>query len=41
MRLPITADILLRFAPPKFGKAELRMSANRYAKPGANERSEP
>ncbi len=27
--LPITADIRIRFAMPKFGKAELRMSAER------------
>ena len=32
MGLPITADIRLCFAPPKFGKAELHMSTNHYIK---------
>ena len=30
MQHRLTADIRLRIAPPKFGKAELRMSAKRY-----------
>ena len=30
MSLRLTADIRLRLTSPKFGKAELRMSARRY-----------